>query len=309
VDAARSPFKRRIIGRVKIVPPPLAPGDAVRVIAPSGPCAAADLWPGLAWVRSRYRLKMAPGVLARDGYLAGPDSRRRDELLQALSDETVGAILAVRGGYGAMRIVEHDQAWKAFRERPKWIVGFSDVTVLHAMAWRLGVASIHGPNAAGLRWAGPCERRAWLSALETPGAARRWQGLDVHVAGRAAGLLVGGNLSLLHALAAAGRLSVPAGAVVAFEEVNEAPYRIDRMLTSLLLGRHLDTASAFVVGGLQPSAGVAGGPSAEDVVVERLRPLGVPLLMGAPFGHEAPNEAFILGVPVTVEGSSITWDG
>src|SRR5579883_1220443 len=134
---------------------------------------------GLAWLRARYRLRVRSDVFARDGYLAGDDARRARELAHAMRDPEVRAIVCARGGYGAMRVVR-DLPWDEFAARPKWIVGFSDVTALHALAWRAGVASVHGPNVTGLgRDASVATRAAWLASVGRPRAARVWEGLRV----------------------------------------------------------------------------------------------------------------------------------
>ena len=192
--------------------------------------------------------------------------------------------------------------WDALARAPKWLVGFSDVTALHAAAWRVGVASVHGPNVTGLgRAATPGLRAAWLAAVERPTAPRAWRGLRIVHGGRAAGPIVGGNLSLLHAMAAAGRLAIPAGAVLALEDVTEAPYRVDRMLTSLRLGGHLARVSAIVVGGFDRCVPGPDGRTVDEVLDDCTRGLGVPVVAGAPFGHGPVNEAFVLGSPVRVE--------
>jgi muramoyltetrapeptide carboxypeptidase len=287
------------------MPPPLAPGDRVAVVAPSSPFPREELLRGLAWLRQRYRLSIGPGILARDGFLAGTDTRRGEELAHAMSDPEVKAIVAARGGYGAIRLVEA-LPWDELARRPKWIVGFSDVTVLHAMAWRAGVASVHAPNVTGLgRDATPATRARWLAALERPRAPHSWRGLRVLRPGEARGVVVGGNLSLVHAMAAAGRLVIPDGAVVALEDVTESPYRIDRMLTSLRLGGHLQRASAIVFGGFDRCAPGADGRTADEVLEERTRDFGVPVLAGAPFGHGLRNAAFVLGGPARLDGDSL----
>jgi muramoyltetrapeptide carboxypeptidase len=285
------------------LPPRLAPGDLVAVVAPSSPFPHEDLWRGLAWLRTRFRLRVGAGMLARDGFLAGSDDRRADELAGAMLDPEVRAIVAARGGYGAMRLVDR-LPWAELARSPKWIVGFSDVTALHAMAWRAGVASVHGPNVTGLgRGTTPATRAAWLAAVERPSSPRSWRGLRVLHAGRSTspGPVVGGNLALIQAMAAAGRLVVPEGAVLVLEDVTESPYRVDRMLTSLRLGGHLAAASAVVFGGFDRCAPGSDGRTVDDVLEERTRGLGVPVLSGAPFGHGDRNEAFVLGSPARVE--------
>jgi muramoyltetrapeptide carboxypeptidase len=288
-----------------VMPPSLAPGDVVAVVAPSSPFPRDELWPGLAWLRARYRLRMGAGVLARHGYLAGTDSRRTEELVTALLDPEVKAIVVARGGYGALRIIE-GLPWGEFVKSPKWIVGFSDVTVLHAMTWQIGIASVHGPNVTGLgRNVTVSGRANWLASLERPMARRVWQSLRVLRQGRAHGPIVGGNLSLLHAMAAAGRLVIPQGAVVAVEDVTESPYRVDRMLTSLRLGGHIARAAAIVFGGFDRCAVGSDGRTIDEVLQERTGDLGVPVLAGAPFGHGACNDAFVLGSPVRIEGDCL----
>jgi muramoyltetrapeptide carboxypeptidase len=287
------------------MPPPLAPGDRVAVVAPSSPFPREELMRGLAWLRQRYHLQMEPGILARDGFLAGSDARRRDELARAMGDPEVKAIVAARGGYGAIRLVD-GLPWDELVRHPKWIVGFSDVTVLHAMAWRAGVASVHAPNVTGLgRDATPATRARWLASLERPRTLSSWRGLRVLRSGTARGLVVGGNLSLVHAMAAAGRLVLPEGAILALEDVTESPYRLDRMLTSLRLGGHFERASALVFGGFDRCSPGADGRTAGEVLEERTRDLGVPVLAGAPFGHGLHNDAFVLGSPAHIEQGAL----
>jgi muramoyltetrapeptide carboxypeptidase len=291
------------------IPPPLVPGDIVTVVAPSSPFPRDDLWQGLAWLRTRYRVRITPGVLERDGYLAGSDARRRSELEEALADPESKAIVAARGGYGALRIA-CDVPWATLARRPKWLVGFSDVTVLHAMAWRAGVACVHGPNVTGLGLrASPRVRAAWLASVERPADVRVWGGLRVLRPGSARGPLVGGNLALVHAMAAAGCLEIPPGAVLALEDVTEAPYRVDRMLTGLLLGGHLARASAIVFGSFERCSAGADGRTVDEVIDERTRSLGVPVLADAPFGHSERNEAFVVGVPAEVAGDAVRLGG
>jgi muramoyltetrapeptide carboxypeptidase len=292
------------------VPPPLATGDLVAVVAPSGVLVCDELWGGLAWLRARYRIRIGTGIFARSGYLAGTDDRRRDELASAMLDHDVRAIVAARGGYGAMRVID-SLPWKEFAQSPKWIVGHSDVTALHAMAWSTSVASIHAPNVTGLGL-GTCAstRGAWLAALERPTSERAWCNLRVvHPGdtGDVTGPIVGGNLALVQAMAAAGRLSIPSGGVLALEDVTEAPYRVDRMLTSLVLGGHLARAGAIVFGSFERCPAGVDGRTVDDVLDSCTRPLGIPILAGAPFGHGQRNEAFMLGALVRVRGDTVTW--
>ncbi len=291
-----------------VVPPALSLGDCVAVVAPAGPFERDTMLRALAWLRLRYRIRVSPGVFDRCGYLAGTDARRADELSAALRDDQVKAIVAVRGGYGAMRVLDAVD-WTLLRERPKWLVGFSDVTALHAVAWSLGIASLHGPNLLGLgRGVPPSIKRAWLDCLEQPTAPRLWRAREVLRAGQGSGPCIGGNLSLIHAMAASGRLVVPAGAVLMLEDVTEAPYRVDRMLTSLRLGGTFADVSAVVFGDFSRCAAGPDGRPLESVLRELAQSLTVPVLAGAPFGHEPHNEAFVLGSRALVADDQVRFN-
>ncbi len=287
-------------------PPEVRAGDLVAVVAPSSPFDAAEFWRGLAWVRDRYRVLASPSVLSRSAYLAGDDARRARELGRAMVHPEVRAIVAARGGYGATRVLEQ-LPWDDFATAPKWIVGFSDVTALHLAAAARGIASIHAPHVTGLgRDATPSTRAAWLAALERPHARRTWRDLGVLRAGEARGPLVGGNLALVEAMAAAGRLAIPDGAIVVLEDVTERPYRVDRMLTSLRLGGHLARASAIVFGDFAQCDPGADGRTVDEVLADRTTDLGVPVVRGAPFGHGARNDAFVLGAMAELRDDVLT---
>jgi muramoyltetrapeptide carboxypeptidase LdcA involved in peptidoglycan recycling len=150
-----------------IIPRALRPGDTVAVVAPSSPFEAVLGWRGLGFLATRYRLKFDRDLFSREGYLAGNDARRKNELKEALEDPSVSAILAARGGYGASRFA-HDLDFSVLRERPKWIIGFSDVTTLHVEATRIGVASLHAPHLTSLWRSDEKLRRSMVLALEDP---------------------------------------------------------------------------------------------------------------------------------------------
>ena len=288
-----------------VAPPALRPGDLVAVIAPSSPVPEAELWRGLGWLRGRYRLRTSPRILARQGYLAGSDAERAEELRGALADPEVKAIVAVRGGYGSMRLLDAVDLGALVRS-PRWIVGFSDLTALHAEAWARGIASMHGAHVASLGDASPSVRASWIAALERPLASREWGGLTRVHPGEAMGPIVGGNLTLLFSMAASGRLALPDGAILALEDVTERPYRVDRMLTALRLGGHLDRVAGIVLGGFHQCDPGADGVQVAETLAECTRRLGIPVLSGAPFGHGDPNESFVLGLPAKMRGDRVT---
>jgi muramoyltetrapeptide carboxypeptidase len=285
-----------------IFPQPLAPGDRVAVVAPSSPFDRDAALDGIAWLEKRYRVVYRSSLFARNGYLAGSDQRRIAELQSAL-DADVRAVIAARGGYGLSRIA-HRIEWTTALEKPRWLVGFSDFTVLHVEAWTRRLASIHGAMVCSLGRAGERDRHRWIELLEHPRRERTLRGLDVWRRGRAAGVLVGGNLAMLHACAAAARLRIPRGAVVLLEDIGERPYRVDRMLSTLISGGHLSRASAVVVGDFTDCLPGPDKTTVTDVLRERLRGLDVPVLAGLPVGHGKRNDPVILGQRAEVNARS-----
>jgi muramoyltetrapeptide carboxypeptidase len=289
-----------------IRPRRLAAGDRVAVVAPAGPVPRERFEAGARILAARYSLVHDERIFAKSGFLAGSDDDRLAELQHALGDPSVKAILCARGGYGLMRILPSlDPA--PLLAAPKILVGFSDVTVLHAWAARAGVTSVHGPVVTQLADLPADDAQSLIDLLESPQAPPPVENLRC-AAGRgiATGLLRGGNLELISRLAGTPWALALDGAVLLLEEIGERPYRIDRALTQLELSGAFSRLSGVVVGGLEscaePPPGVS--PTAEEVVVERLSRLGVPLLLGAPVGHGARNRALPLGVRVELDAGA-----
>lgn len=285
-----------------IRPPSLRPGDRVVVVAPSSPFPRAELLAGLGWLRERYDVRIAAAAFAREGFLAGSDARRAAELGAALESPGVKAIVAARGGYGVTRITER-LPWAALRAQPKWLVGFSDITALHLGALAAGVCSIHAPNVTGLWRASPADRLAFMRALEAPALLEPLVGLSPARAGDATGVVVGGNLSLLAAVAAAGPLPIPDGAIWLLEDVTERPYRVDRMLTAMV--PHLRRAGAVIFGDFDKCDPGPDGVTVEAVVRERATAWSAPTYLGAPFGHGARNRAFVVGARAELRSGTL----
>lgn len=285
----------------RIVVPPLAPGDRVALIAPAGPVPEPRLTAGYTRLASRYDVKWSRRIFERQGYLAGDDAARRDELERAILDDGIRAIVCARGGYGVMRYLAQLDP-ELLRAHPKPMVGFSDITALHAYAARAGVASIHGPVATQLGELPDADVAALFALLEG-GVGEPLVGLaSIGASTVAEGRLYGGNLELVTRLVGTPHAFELAGAVLLLEEIGERPYRIDRALTQLELAGVLGKVAAVVVGELVRCTEPDGSaPTAEEVVRERLSRLGVPVLTGLPVGHGDRNRALGLGVQVRVD--------
>jgi muramoyltetrapeptide carboxypeptidase len=281
----------------------------VAVVAPSGPVAPERLDAGLA-VLTSWGLDVRVMDHARTThpdlpYLASADARRARDLQRAWCDPEVRAVFCARGGYGAQRMVDLLD-WEALAAAgPKVLVGFSDVTALHqAFAARLGLSTLHGPVVSSLG-GGDDESREHLRTLllEPASTLALASGMSPLVPGRAEGVLAGGNVAML-ASSLGTRDAAPAtGAVVVLEDVGEELYRLDRLFTQLLRAGWFDGVRGVVLGDFTDCGAPA---SVRELALDRLGGLGVPLAWGGPFGHEARNIAFPLGVPALLDADAGT---
>lgn len=280
---------------------PLRPGDAIAVVAPSGAVDPEALDAGVAWCGLRYRAVVGAAAKGRAGFLAGADDARAADVTAALSDRGVRAVIAARGGYGATRLLdEHGARWAAsLRDDPKPLVGFSDLTALHALWSAAGVRSVHGTMALALGRKGGDD--ALVAVLE--GAVPDpWTGLDAWSGGTVTGVAAGGNLALLAALAGTPWRVDLRDRVLFVEDVGEAPYRVDRMLTTLRSSGSLDGLRGVVLGEFLRCEPGRDGVTVSEVLRERLGSLGVPVLAGAPFGHGDEHRPWVQGARVTLRG-------
>jgi muramoyltetrapeptide carboxypeptidase len=282
----------------------------VAVVAPSGPVPEARLEIGLALLRQRYEVACAPGLLSHTGHLAGSDGRRLAELRWGLSDPSVRAVFCARGGYGLLRNLPALQAFRTEERRTLPIVGFSDVTVLLAWATLGGMTAIHGPVVTQMGDLPPEDIAALFALLESSRPPGTMTPLQVLSPGTARGRLLGGNLEMLSRLCGTSlqRALLPGEPVILLlEEVGERPYRIDRALTQLLLSGALSQVAGVVIGDLVRCGEADGsGPTALEVITERLGGLGVPMAAGAPIGHGSRNRAVPLGALVELSSHSQT---
>jgi muramoyltetrapeptide carboxypeptidase len=246
-------------------------------------------------------------VLARHGYLGGSDAERLFDLNAALGDESIDAIWCVRGGYGITRLLAHVD-YASLARRPRALIGYSDVTALHAAAGtRCELVTFHGPTARGELT--EFSRSSLLRAAVEGGDPCGWAA-DARTirGGRAHGRLVGGNLSLLAALAGTPYAPDYRGALLVLEDVGEPAYRIDRMLVQLAQSGALSQIAGLVVGHFtESSAGdeIPGG--ALDVLVREAAEIaGVPAIAGAPIGHIQDQWTLPLGAMARLDADALT---
>lgn len=283
-------------------PAPLSAGAQVRVVAPSSSFNWARYDVGLALLRQRYQVSEGTALFKRNGFLSGDDRDREADLLAALRDPSVRAIVPPRGGYGATRVLPAIPV-EEVRAAGKWLVGFSDVTALHALWARAGLYSLHAPMVCSLPEAPATVQERWFALLEG-GAPEPLRGLTTVATGRAEGRLFGGNLTVLAALVGTPYFPDLTGTIVALEDVAERPYRLDRMLTTMLQAGVLAGVRGFVLGQFSECEPGPDGVTANDVLFERLGALRVPIAGAAPFGHVRDNTPLLLGAPVVLDAGT-----
>lgn len=292
------------------LPRPVAPGSRLAIIAPASPFNEDAFRAGIAWLGERYEVTCHPGIFSKSGYLAGTDERRLGELNGAINDPDIDAIVCARGGFGTTRILPGiDPA--AIREANKMIVGFSDISALHALWARAGVRSVHAPMVAALGNASGVIREKWIAALETPARPLQWclQGLNDHSGAPVSGLLTGGNLAVLSALIGTPYAPPLDEAILFIEDVGERPYRVDRMLTSMSQAGWFDRLRGLLIGAFTEGEPGADGVTTTEVLARQFAGAPFPVLTGLSAGHIDDNEPLPFGAEVRIEGGRVVTVG
>lgn len=291
------------------LPPAPRRGARVALVAPAGPLRGQrDLDHAVANVRALgWEPVIGEHALDCAGYFAGSDEARLADFNRAAADESVDMIWCIRGGYGAMRLLDGID-YASLRARPRPLVGFSDITALHAaIGPRAELVTFHGPTARGELT--DFSRRSLERALAGDDPFRDGARMRTLFPGRATGRLVGGNLALLTALCGTPYAPRYDGAILVIEDVNEAVYRIDRMLVQLRLAGALGRCAGIVFGAFTaaPEEETGGGARRlDDVLAETARALRVPCVSDAPVGHISEQWTLPLGATATLDADAGT---
>ncbi|MFM8951426.1 MAG: LD-carboxypeptidase [Bacteroidota bacterium] len=281
-----------------ISPPPLKPGSKVAIVAPARKVTALEMQPAVELLQS-WGFEVVKGMylFGEEDQFSGSDQQRWADFQMVLDDASIEAVLFARGGYGFVRIIDKLDFTK-FLRKPKWLVGFSDVTVLHNHVNRnLKVETMHAPMAINF----PNTPKGVLENLHQllTGNKVSYQ-TPAHIfnrRGKASGELVGGNLSLIHTLAGTPSDLLTKGKILFLEDLDEYLYHIDRMMMNLKRSGKLQGLKALVVGGMtdMKDNAIPFGKTAEEIILDAVKEYNYPVAFGISSGHIERNEPLVLG--------------
>jgi muramoyltetrapeptide carboxypeptidase len=283
------------------IPPYLKPGDTIGLVCPAG-YMPFEKYQTCIKMLTDWGFKVIPGKTPghQFHYFSGTDEERLNDLQQMMDDKNINAILCARGGYGTGRIID-DLDFKKFQQHPKWIIGFSDITVLHShLLSNYKIASLHAPMAAAFN-DGELNNQYIQSlhdALLGRKATYSAEGNEMNQKGKASGMLVGGNLSLLAHLIGTSSDIKTKNKILFIEDVGEYIYNVDRMMYQLKRSGKLDKLKGLIVGKFTDMKDTTTpfGQTAEEAIKNIVKEYDYPVCFGFPVSHDKENYALKVGV-------------
>lgn len=299
----KEPLSAQELTSQKLIQPPyLKAGDTVAIVAPSGIIKnRTDEITQAKQLLKSWGLEVVVGkhVFNQANHFAGTDDERCEDLQKAMDDPKISAIWCARGGYGTVRVLDKLNYTK-FRQNPKWVIGYSDITALHNQIHNEGIESIHALMCASL----PEDLSSIEETISTFKDAifgeplnYTLEGSNYNKTGAATGELVGGNLTMLHTMLGSKTSIDTSGKILFIEEIGEYKYHIDRMLQSLKRAGYFDNCKGVIVGDMTKlrKNTTLWGTSIEQLILDALADYNFPIAFNMPAGHEKDNRAIILG--------------
>lgn len=278
---------------------PLCKGDTIGIISTARKISKDELLPAVEKLESwGLKVKLGKNLFEEFHQFAGTDQQRTDDLQYMLDDDSIDAIVCARGGYGTVRIIDKIDFTK-FISKPKWIIGYSDVTVLHSHIHNLGIETLHAIMPINFPKDG--EENLSISSLKealfSGKLEYRFDSNSLNFNDSLSAPIIGGNLSMLYSLLGSPSDISTKGKILFFEDLDEYLYHIDRMMMNLKRNGKFDKPAAIVIGGLSDMNDnqIPFGFNAEQVVTKVLESETYPIIFGFPAGHQLDNRAIILG--------------
>lgn len=285
------------------IPPSLQKGDTVAIVATARKHLNDDLQLAKTFLEAwGLHLKIGSSIGLDKNQLAGTDEERAADFQEQLDNPNIKAIWCVRGGYGSVRMIDLID-FTSFKKAPKWIIGFSDVTVLHSHLNQLGIASIHGMMPVNIPRATPEAKESLRKALFGEALSYQLPAHEMNHKGKASGELVGGNLSILYSLLGSVSAIDCQDKILFLEDLDEYLYHVDRMLMNLKRNGCLENLKGIIVGGMTKMNDneIPWGKNALEIIQDVTKPYDIPIVYGFPAGHLPDNRALIFGKTVILE--------
>lgn len=283
------------------IPLSIKPGDKIRIVSPAGKVSEEHVFPAVEWLHQQgYKVELGKHVFASHFQFAGTDQQRLDDLQTALDDSETAAIICSRGGYGTVRIIRQID-FTNFVENPKWLVGFSDITILHSCLNSRGVATIHGvmPQYFFNNDGAPYENLNSLMQLLTGGkAVYSFKNSENNRPGKVTAELVGGNLSIISSMQGTPCELKTDGKILFLEDIDEFLYHTDRMIHQLKLSGKLDNLAGLVLGDFTEIKDNESpfGKTVHEIIMDAVHEFDYPVCFGFPAGHDKKNLALAFGL-------------
>ena len=309
-QSSNSSYSNTTMSKPFIQPQHLKVGDSVAIVAPSGILKNREKEINQAKeLLKSWGLNVVIGehVFKKDNHFAGTDDQRAEDFQKALDDPSIKAIWCARGGYGTVRMIDKIDFTK-FKENPKWVIGYSDITAIHNQLNIEGSESIHAMMCTSLT----DDLKDIEDTVETFRCALFGQPLSYTIegskhnkTGNASGPLVGGNLTLLHTMLGSKTSIDTSGKILFIEEIGEYKYHIDRMLQSLKRAGYFKNCKGLIVGNMSNMRKntTPWGASVEQLILDVVAEYDFPVLFNFPAGHEDDNRALILGRTIELKAS------
>lgn len=281
------------------IPPFLKKGDRIRIVSPAGKVSAKKIIPGIELLRNEgFEVLIGQHVFGEHFQFSGTDSERAADLQEAIDDPQTRAIICARGGYGSVRLLEQLD-FSLLKANPKWLIGFSDITVLHSVFNSLGLASIHGamPGFYLQQEQASESFQKLMQILSGETLTYQFETSSFNRSGSAQGEIVGGNLSLLYSLKGTLFDLKTEGKILFIEDLSEYLYHLDRMMVNLRLSGKLEKLAGLIVGGFTEMKDNDNpfGKTVEEIILDAVRDYTFPVCFNFPAGHIDENMPLVLG--------------
>ena len=281
-------------------PQSLCQGDLISIVAP-----AKSIKPEIVnfaksfLIQKGFRVVVSTHCLGNHHYYSGTDEERKLDFQSSLDSPDVRAILCARGGYGSVRLIDQLN-WSTFKENPKWIIGFSDITVFHHIIHSMGIQSIHGTMPLNFKENTNEALETLLMSLRGEPFKIQCDGNNRNKEGAAKGALIGGNLSIIYSLLSSPYAFECKNKILFIEDLSEQYYHIDRMLYTLKLSGVFSQIIGLIVGGMTEmrDTEVSFGQDVSEIILNHIKGTDIPVCFDFPSGHIKDNRAMIIGADV-----------